>query len=81
MIELEYSKRKKNLKKLLYISGKKKKSIVGLPPTQRVWKGELREIADWKWLKIWGAIQLTFFSIQYQAQNLAQVIFGVLRHV
>ena len=28
-----------------------------------------------------GAIQLTFFSAQYQAQNLAQVIFGVLRHV
>ena len=29
----------------------------------------------------WGAIQLTFFSAQYQAQNLAQVIFGVLRHI
>ena len=28
-----------------------------------------------------GAIQLTFFSAQNQAQNLAQVIFGVLRHV
>ena len=28
-----------------------------------------------------GAIQLTFFLAQYQAQNLAQVIFGVLRDV
>ena len=28
-----------------------------------------------------GAIQKTFFSAQYQAQNLAQAMFGVLRHV
>ena len=30
---------------------------------------------------IWGAIQKTLFPAKYLAKNLAQVMFGVLRHV